>query len=106
MKKYCSNKLTQECQRWHDLGITLLVIMSTITLAIGYNGFHLHEWKEAIIVGAAVIAGAWSLWVVRTLRGMLHWWQDMHGMVDSATQILQEAKSDIKEIKSLTKSSQ
>ena len=104
MRNYCSTELTYECQTWHNTTITALVVIAMVIIAMHFSGFG--NWSlftDAIIIAGAVVSGLWALWVVRTIRGILSWWKNMHSMLDVTHDLLQETKQDIKEIKDLQK---
>lgn len=102
MKRYCSDKLTTECDVWRDVMISFIIMTATTIIAIHLFGIKFDSvFSDTIVITASVLSAFWCLWTVRAIRGMLSWWRELHASVNSATALLKETKEDIKEIKKM-----
>lgn len=99
MNQPCPKKTRSQCVWWEVVGISLLVFLAVFSIVFHVHG--LAGMKEIILVVGATLSILWALWVVRTFRSIMIWWADLQNNMSRATQLLEETKQDIKEIKSI-----
>lgn len=99
MKKTSPKKAHAECVWWEVVGISLLVFIAVYTIVVHVPGFSAN--KEVIVTIGASFSILWCIWIVRTFRDIMSWWTELQDSINQASELLHEAKQDIKEIKSI-----
>ena len=100
----CPVQKNKECMTWRWGVKTLVVLAAAITIVMHMNGFS--DWNafsQFVILLGTMVAVSWSIWVVRTFQAIISWWVDMKERVSTVTTLLEETKSDLKEIQSTIK---
>ena len=101
MKSICPLVLKKQCSIWQTAGITLLVFLAVF--AIVSHTFSFSNSLTIIVTIAGSLSTLWCLWVIFALSNLFSWWAEIRQKVDSASCVLQEARDDIREIKTLAK---
>jgi len=89
--------LERECVWWEVGAMSLLVFLAVY--AIVSHALDLSHTKEIIMSIGASCGVIWSIWVIRTFRNIMAWWANIKYNVDTACELLNETKQEIKEIK-------
>ena len=99
----CSARFVAQC-RWWSTYTVLSVVVILITFAVlehkNFTGWDLAV--KVIITWGAATCVIWWAWILKKLYDIATWWIDLHHNVTTATQLLHEAKADIKDIKRLS----
>jgi len=96
----CPHKTKLQCNAWLDsivIVLALIAVLTTILHISNFEGWSLY--KEVLVSFITAGSVCWSIWVVRVLRGIIHWWSSMHSQLDTITQLLSETKTEIRAIK-------
>lgn len=91
-----------QCQFWSNSVITILFVLAAVLVVAHLDSFD--RWSTATritILTITAVSAAWSLWAVRTLYAIITWWIDIKEKVSEAVDMLQDTRSDIKDIKSI-----
>lgn len=100
--KLCPLNAKSQCQLWANSVITVLFVLAAMLLVASLDSFdNWHFATKTVILIITAVSAAWSLWVVRTLYAIISWWIDIKEKIHEAVDMLHEAKSDIKDIKSI-----
>ena len=101
MKLACPIKKQLRCLVW-EKAILLLVIFLAVYATVSHS-FNHTKIVEVILSITATASVFWCLWVVRTFHDIMTWWADMQAKLDAATELLQSAKDDLSDIRTLSK---
>jgi len=99
---YCPTHTKHQCKFWSISIISILFVLAAMLVVCHLDSFD--RWQTATkitILSITAVSAAWSLWAVRTLYAIITWWVDMKHRMSEAIEMLQEARSDIKEMKSI-----
>jgi hypothetical protein len=102
--KPCPYKLDLQCRAWQSFGLVTTVasfVAGTVFCMMGVTGW-------SLVLDVCIIAGAttcvfWWIWVLAKIREFAAWWAGLHHRVEEASQLLAETKTEISEIKKITK---
>ena len=94
--------LQRQCVWWEIMAMSMLVFLAVYSIVA--HSFNLTGLIELLMSVAGTCMVLWCMWVIRTFRNMLGWWADIKYNVDTACDLLHEAKQDIKEIKFINQS--
>ena len=99
----CSTRFLTQCNWWSRYTVgSVLVILITFAV-LEYKNFA--GWDlivKVIITWGAATCVIWWMWIIKKLYDIATWWIELHHHVTTATQLLQETKADIKDIKRLS----
>jgi hypothetical protein len=99
--KLCPVHIKNQCQFWSTSVVTLIFILAAMLVVAHLDSFERwHLATKTIILSITAITAAWSLWAVRTLYAIITWWVDIKYKIAEAVDLLHEAKTDIKDMKS------
>lgn len=87
-----------ECKFWEYLGLCILFFFATMAIIVQFKDWSIT--RDIVIACGATIGITWSIWVVRTFRHILEWWVGLHVSLQNITNLLNETKKELKEIKS------
>jgi hypothetical protein len=99
----CSTRFLTQCKLWQKYAVlSVLVILITFFIleTKQYTGWDLIV--KIVIAWGAASCIVWWMWIMKKLYDIAHWWCELHHHVNTATQLLQETKADIKDIKRLS----
>ena len=96
----CAQRLLTQCNVWRTY-IAVSVCVTLASIATGaYTG--LTNWdlvaKVVIVLGTTTCV-FWWFWVMKKMHDFAVWWATLKHNIDTAGQLLAEAKQDLKEIK-------
>ena len=99
----CSTRFLIQCRAWQYYAIASVVVVLAAGIVLESKNFT--GWD--LVVKILVIWGAatciiWWAWVMKKLYDIANWWMTLHHNMNTATQLLQETKADIKDIKRLS----
>ena len=99
----CSTRFLTQCKAWQYYAIVSVVIVLIAGIVLESKSFTGWDLVVKILVtwGAATCI-IWWAWVMKKLYDIAHWWMTLHHHVETAAQLLQETKADIKDIKRLS----
>ena len=99
----CSTRFLTQCKLWQHYAIASVVVVLITGIVLDSKNFTGWDLVVKVLVtwGAATCI-IWWLWVMKKLYDIAHWWLELHHHVNIATQLLQETKADIKDIKRLS----
>jgi hypothetical protein len=101
MKLACPKEKHLKCLLW-EKAILLLIIFFAVYTTVSHSLNHTGT-VEVILSITATASVFWCLWVVKTFRDMMTWWVDIQRKVTDTTELLQSAKNDLSDIKTLSK---
>jgi hypothetical protein len=101
----CSTSFVRECKWWNGYAIASLVVI--LIAGVIFESKNFAGWDliaKVIIVWGVTTCVVWWAWTMKKIYDIAHWWYELHHHVHTATQLLQETKADIKDIKRLSAS--
>jgi hypothetical protein len=99
----CSTHFLTQCKLWQQYAIASVVVVLVTGIVLESKSFTGWDLIVKIIVTWGVTTCIiWWAWVMKKLYDIAHWWFELHHNVAIATQLLQETKADIKDIKRLS----
>lgn len=99
--KFCPLNTQRQCQLWSTSVVAVVFVLAAMLMVAHLDSFdHWHFATKVVILSITAISAAWSLWVVKTLYAIITWWVDIKHKITEAVDMLQEAKTDIKDMKS------
>ena len=101
MKLACPVQKQLKCLVW-EKAILLLVIFLAVYTTVSHS-FNHTAIVEVILSVTATASVFWCLWVVRTFHDIMTWWVNIQQKVDEATVLLKSTKSDLSDIKLMSK---
>lgn len=100
--KICPIHTKAQCQFWSTSVVTVLFVLAAMLVVSHLDSFERwHFATKAVILTITAVSAAWSLWAVRTLYAIITWWIDIKEKITEAVDMLQEARSDIRDMKSI-----
>ena len=100
--KICPVHTKNQCQFWLTSVVSLVFILAAMLMVAHLDSFERwHFATKTIILSITAISAIWSLWVMRTLYAMITWWVEIKDKIAEAVDLLHEAKTDIKDMKSI-----
>lgn len=100
--KTCPTNAKSQCQFWSTSIVTVLFVLAALLIVAHLDSFdRWHTTTKIAILTITAISAAWSLWAVRTLYAIITWWIEIKDKVTEAIDMLHDARSDIKDIKSI-----
>ena len=99
----CSTRFLTQCKLWQHYAIASVVVVFVAGIVLESKSFTGWDLVVKVLVtwGAATCI-IWWVWIMKKLYDIAHWWFELHHHVNIATQLLQETKADIKDIKAAT----
>jgi len=100
--KICPIHTKAQCQFWSTSVVTVLFVLAAMLVVSHLDTFERwHFATKAVILTITAVSAAWSLWAVRTLYAIITWWIDIKEKITEAVDMLHEARSDIRDMKSI-----
>jgi hypothetical protein len=99
----CSTHFLTQCKFWQNYAIISLIVVMVSAAVLELK--HFTGWEFAVkmfVIWGTATCVIWWAWVMKKLYDIAHWWFELHHHVNTATQLLQETKADIKDIKRLS----
>ena len=99
----CSTRFLTQCKFWQHYAITSLVVIVVAAMVLELKNFTGWHFAANVFIAWGVATSViWWVWIMKKIYDIAHWWMQLHHHVDTATQLLQETKADIKDIKNTT----
>jgi hypothetical protein len=99
----CSTRFLAQCNWWSKYAVISVMVIIVAFAILEYKNFTGWDLITKIIVAWGTASCiVWWTWAMKKLYDIATWWFELHHHVNTATQLLQETKADIKDIKRLS----
>lgn len=95
----CPRKTSKQCVLWGVAALSMMVFLAVFAM-IG----RMEDWsffKEIVVSIGATFSIMWCVWIIHAFRSIIGWWIHMHDQMETVSNLLCEAKQDLKELKSI-----